>query len=376
MSQRTRLSRILVVEDHPENLCTIVDLLTTEGYEVIGCSTVLEALKHSKTQDFGVAFVDFQLPGPEGIQLLEQLKQSNRAIRIIINTRSELFNSAKDVVNIEPFAYIEMANDAGELLRQVDRAMRSQLDQYARELEEAFAERTVSLREREEQFRQLAENIREVFWLSSADKRQMFYVSPAYETIWGRSCASLYERPTSFLEAVHPDDRNRLIDALPKQLQGTFSEEYRIIRPDGTIRWIWARAFPIRNEQSEVYRIAGILEDMTERKQAEEAIKHGERRLWQSNKMEAIGTLAGGIAHDFNNILTAILGYTELALASVPKRSRTQRNLQEVLTAGHRAKHLVQQILTFSRQSGPERTAIKMAEIVKEAYKLLRAMLF
>ena len=89
--------------------------------------------------------------------------------------------------------------------------------------------------------------------------------------------------------------------------------------------------------------------------------------------MEAIGTLAGGIAHDFNNILTAVLGYTELGLASVPKNSRTHRNLQEVLTAGHRAKHLVLQILAFSRQSGQGKTPTPIHMVIQEALKLLRA---
>ena len=93
----------------------------------------------------------------------------------------------------------------------------------------------------------------------------------------------------------------------------------------------------------------------------------------QLSRMEAIGTLAGGIAHDFNNILTAILGYTELGLASVPKGSRTQRNLQEVLTAGHRAKHLVLQILAFSRQSGQGKKPTPIHTVIQEALKLLRA---
>jgi nitrogen-specific signal transduction histidine kinase/CheY-like chemotaxis protein len=105
----------------------------------------------------------------------------------------------------------------------------------------------------------------------------------------------------------------------------------------------------------------------------QEALINTERQSRQSSRMEAIGTLAGGIAHDFNNILTAILGFTELGLASVPKGSRTQRNLQEVLTAGHRAKHLVLQILAFSRQSGQGKKPTPIHTVVHEALTLLRA---
>ncbi len=373
MTTRTQLSHILLVEDDPIQLEALRDLLTAEGYNVIGVTTAQEALEQVKQEAFGVVILDLRLPDSDGIQLLKELKNESLGIRGIIYTAFGSLNSAKDAINIGAFAYIEKGQDPSELLRHIDRAMRSQLDQYAKELEAAVAERTASLQEREERFRQLAEHIHEVFWLSSADKTQYFYVSPAYETVWGRSCSSLYDDPTSYWEAIHPDDRERLTNALSKQIDGTYCEEFRVVRFDGSIRWIQSRAFPIRNEEGTVYRIAGVEEDITNRKRAEEALKTTERQYRQSSKMEAIGTLAGGIAHDFNNILMAILGYTELALATVPKESRTNRNLQEVLTAGHRAKHLVKQILTFSRQSGQERQSIDIHLIVKEALKLLRA---
>ncbi len=373
MTKRTRLSHILIVEDDSSQRERLMDLLKDEGYDVIGVGTAHEALEQVRQESVGVAIIELRLPDSNGIQFLEQLNAETIGIRVIIHTGFSSLESAKDAVNLGAFAYLEKGNDPGELLRQVDRAMRSQLDQYARELEEAVAERTATLQEQEARFRQLAEHIHEVFWLSSADKTQMFYVSPAYESIWGRTCASLCENPASFLEVVHPDDRERLQLTIPKQIEGTYHETFRVIRPDGSIRWIESRAFPIRNEEGEVYRIAGIEEDITEQKRAEEALQKTERTFRQSSKMEAIGTLAGGIAHDFNNILTAILGYTELAIATVSKESRTNRNLQEVLTAGHRAKHLVQQILTFSRQSGQEQKSIDIHLVVQEALKLLRA---
>lgn len=127
-----------------------------------------------------------------------------------------------------------------------------------------------ALRDSEELFRQLAENIREVFWLSNPEKTRIIYVSPGYEDIWGRTCASLYASPRSWLDAIHPEDRNRVLTAATtKQVSGQYAEEYRIVRPDGSIRWILDRAFPIRDASGQVYRIAGIAEDITERKRAE-----------------------------------------------------------------------------------------------------------
>ena len=124
-----------------------------------------------------------------------------------------------------------------------------------------------ALRESEERFRQLSENIREVFWMTDPEKNEMLYISPGYEEIWGRTCASLYASPRSWLDAIHHEDRDRVLTAATtKQVSGEYAEEYRIVRPDGSVRWIRDRAFPIRNASGQVYRIAGIAEDITERK--------------------------------------------------------------------------------------------------------------
>jgi PAS domain S-box-containing protein len=141
-----------------------------------------------------------------------------------------------------------------------------------------------ALRENEARFRQVTENIAEVFWMTSVDKNKLIYISPAYEAIWGRSCGSLFERPTSWMDAVHPEDRERVrLAVLQKQVEGKYDEEYRIIRPDGSIRWIHDRAFPIRNDRQEVYRIVGVAAEITDRKEAEEAIQQANRRLGDLN---------------------------------------------------------------------------------------------
>ena len=128
--------------------------------------------------------------------------------------------------------------------------------------------------EREEQFRQATERIQEVFWLSDTLKNEVLYISPAYESIWGRSCESLYRSPRSWLEAIHPEDRERVLQAaLTKQTEGTYDEEYRIVRPDGSMRWIRDRAFPVRDSAGAVSRIVGVADDITDRKKAEEELQ-------------------------------------------------------------------------------------------------------
>ena len=132
----------------------------------------------------------------------------------------------------------------------------------------------IALRESEEQFRQVTEHIQEVFWLSDTLKNEVLYVSPAYESIWGRSCQSLYQSPRSWLEAINPEDRDRVLQAaLTKQAAGTYDEEYRILRPDGATRWIRDRAFPVRDRDGSVRRIVGVADDITDRKKVEEELQ-------------------------------------------------------------------------------------------------------
>ena len=130
-----------------------------------------------------------------------------------------------------------------------------------------------ALRHSEERFRQIAENIREVFWITEPRDNKLVYISPAYEEVWGRSCGSLSEMSRTWLDTVHPEDHARLIAATDAvQTGGDYDLEYRIVRPNGEIRWVRDRAFAISNESGEVYRVAGVVDDVTERKQALEQI--------------------------------------------------------------------------------------------------------
>ena len=137
-------------------------------------------------------------------------------------------------------------------------------------------------RESDRRFHQVTDNIREVFWLTDRLKKEMLYVSPGFLEIWGRSPQELYSSPRLWAEAIHPDDRQRVIEAAgTKQTAGTYDEEYRIVRPDGSIRWIRDRAFPVREEGADVVRFAGVAEDITDRKLVIDELKESERRFQQ-----------------------------------------------------------------------------------------------
>ncbi|MDB5875784.1 MAG: domain S-box-containing protein, partial [Ramlibacter sp.] len=147
---------------------------------------------------------------------------------------------------------------------------------WNRALRKMILQRTAALGESELCFRQIAENIHEVFWLTTGDLNKILYVSPAYAAIWGRSCESLYQDSRSFIAAIHPEDRPQVIEAIERDRAHGFDVEYRVVRPDGSIRWIRDRGFPIKDEAAHTYRTAGIAEDITERKLAAETEKQAD----------------------------------------------------------------------------------------------------
>jgi PAS domain S-box-containing protein len=157
------------------------------------------------------------------------------------------------------------------------------VQRHAAQLQLAVTERDRSeadLRESEKRFRQMAENVVEVFFLTDVGATEMYYVSPAYEAIWGVSCKSLYERPRSWSDAIHPEDRERASGVFAEmETVGGFDLEYRIVRPDGGLRWIRVRGFPIRDESGKIYRVAGIATDVTETKEAEIELRRTNRAL-------------------------------------------------------------------------------------------------
>jgi len=135
-----------------------------------------------------------------------------------------------------------------------------------------------ALEESEARFRLLAENLEEMVWIESADTRELLYLNPVTETIWGRNREWLYDNPAAFLETVHPDDRQRVKQAYEAVPDDRFDEEYRIVRPDDEVRWLDVQAVPVRNEKQQVHHIVGIADDITERKERERGLEESERR--------------------------------------------------------------------------------------------------
>jgi PAS domain S-box-containing protein len=147
-----------------------------------------------------------------------------------------------------------------------------------------------ALRESEEAFRVVTDAASEVLWISNIETGAITFVSPAYEKVWRRSTASLYENPKSYIESVHEDDREQVLADLERQYLGLpFDHEYRIVWPDGTIRWVWDCGFSVQDDTGKVIRYAGVAQDITERKQANDVRHEIEKRLKKAQRIAHVG---------------------------------------------------------------------------------------
>jgi two-component system, cell cycle sensor histidine kinase and response regulator CckA len=246
---------------------------------------------------------------------------------------------------------------------------RREVEEKNRQLFREIAERKraeAALRESEERYRRFFEEDLSGAFIATPEGR-ILACNPAFAGIFGFSSVSEATQAEFFSSCLDPNDREVFLKLL-KEKKTLKHHEGQYRRQGGQIIHTIENVVGSFDDHGELIEIKGFIIDNTEQKKLEEQLRH-------SQKMEAMGTLAGGIAHDFNNILTAVLGNAEMGLLKIPEESRAQNNLKEILKAGRRARDLVKQILTFSRQEKQEPRPLQITPMVKEVVKLLRGAL-
>lgn len=229
----------------------------------------MDAFENALTEfEPDLVLCDFSLPGAfSGLAALDALRKKGGATPFILVSGTIGEDRAVEAMRRGATDYVlkeRMERLAPVVRRALQETMKRTALQQARH----------ALSESEDRFRQLAENIHDAFFLRDADDQRLLYVSPAYEEVWGESCASLYDDPSAWRNAIHPADKARIPASHAARVQaGQLDVEYRIVRRDGSLRWINERVYPVRDEGGALQRIAGVASDITVRKKAEERIE-------------------------------------------------------------------------------------------------------
>jgi two-component system cell cycle sensor histidine kinase/response regulator CckA len=225
-----------------------------------------------------------------------------------------------------------------------------------------------SVRESEATLRQLAENLQEVVWLWDVATRRNKYVSPGFTEMFGVTQVAQAADSHAWFEAVHDDDKTWVEKLVVSPEKTAPLDEIFRVRVRGTTRWIRGRTFPVHDANGHVYRVSGVMEDITAQRRTEDQLRHAQ-------KMEAIGQFAGGVSHDFNNMLAVILAHTELAAMEPDLPEHLQESMREITDVARRGAQLTKQLLQFSRKDVLRPRAVDLTEVVRGFAAMLRRLL-
>ncbi len=354
---------IVNVDDNDGARYAKTRILQGAGFQVLEAENGTDALAIVRSEEPELVLLDVKLPDINGIEVCRRIKSDPATAGVLVLQTSAALTSRDDKIRgLEGGAdnYLAAPIEADELIANVNALLRMRSTESR-------------LRDSEERFRQLTESIEDVFWMFGVPAGELAYVSPAYDGLWGRSRSRLSGHPDDWLAGVHPDDRAQI--AARWQALGenpSYDEEYRLVLPDGKVRWVRDRLRPVRNARDEVYRVARITSDISRRREMEALL-----RAADNNKNEFLATLA----HELRNPLSPIRSAAALLGVDGPGGAELQAKAREVITrqVDHLA-HLVDDLLDVARISEGKialrKEAVNLGAVVAQAIETAGPLIF
>jgi two-component system, cell cycle sensor histidine kinase and response regulator CckA len=311
--------RVLLIEDSEADADLIVHAVT-RGHPSAYFDWAVSRKQFTEllaANDYDVVIADYRLPDWTGMEALRELRHLRLDVPLILVTGELGDERAVECVKAGAADYLLKTGNLARLPIAVTRAIEEKRARSeSRRSQQLIEQAQQQAREQEERFLQLAETIDEVFFVMDAHNGETLYINPAYERTWGRTCQSLYDNPQSFVEPVPAGDRERLIEYMDRISRGEQAGklEYRIIQPNGNVRWLLAHAVPIRNQHGEVYRIGGVALDITESREAQIALEEIAERLQKltETSFDAIDITEDGIIQEANRGYLKMFGYDRM----------------------------------------------------------------
>ena len=352
---------ILIVDDDRDFADSLADSLELQGYSVKTAYDAEAALAAVQEYDVQVALLDIRLQHDNGIDLIPRFHQARPDVLCVMVTANADVGSAVDSLRGGAYDYLKKPLHIEELVAVLDRCF--QIARLRRENAAAEAARHLS----EARFRATFDHAGVGIALISADGR-LNETNRIFCETTGRSGAAL--RDLTFLDLIHPDDRETEIAQLKALADGTVDRnrsEIRYLRPDGSTLWVNSTVSSVLNADRELTGCILVIEDFTAHRESEE-------RLRRAQRMEAVGRLTGGLAHDFNNLLTVVLGNLELVHDALDEKSALRKGVLASIGAAERGAALIEQLLAFSRKQvlRPQRADLNalvggMVELMRRA---------
>jgi PAS domain S-box-containing protein len=352
---------ILNVDDNDGARYVKTRILQSAGFQVIEAANGTDALEMARQRRPALVLLDVKLPDISGIEVCRRIKSDvSTATVLVLQTSAALIGRDDKIRGLDGGAdnYLAAPIEADELIANVNALLRLQRTQ-------------TELRNSDERFRQLAENIEDVFWMFGIADQRLLYASPAYERLFTRPLAQLQQSPDDWLVAVHPEDRI-LVQADWREFlhSGHYDQEFRLGQDDD-VRWVRDRAFLVRDDQQQPYRIARITSDISERKNME-----GLLRTADEHKNDFLATLA----HELRNPLSPIRSAVTLMNSVSPTQTEVHQRARDVILrqVGHLT-HLVDDLLDVARISQGKLTLrrqdIELHAVVEPAVETVKALI-